>query len=272
MQPTPAALEHLHAITRAFPTRTLRLRRTGVGWLLPLLVGLAALAATVVIAANGLPGLHADWKLRQQGVYTDGQIDGACKKHARGLMLDCNATLRYQVDGRRYEVAREFFIVGWISDYSVRIVRSSADPAIATLDVALDRWWNRLWTAVAGLAMAIGVAVFALWQWWEARHMRLAYRRRGGTLRPALVQITEARRLARQRRHFSYLPVQPKRRTAVQTLFKRDEAEPLLIEGAYALAVVTEGAEHLPVLLDAGLTRIDLSPDERAQLLALTAA
>ncbi|AYD00082.1 hypothetical protein [Neorhizobium sp. NCHU2750] len=229
-------------------------------------------AITIFMIWWQAPDLLRDYQIsRNPVVLQDGDIqDGKCTTR-KAVMTDCEAKLSYTYQGRAYQTETHFFFVDiHTGDYLTDLVISADHPELATLSLGLEKLWNRVISLVivAGILAVLSLAmVFLAFRVWR---VRAALRRPAGvTLIP--VDITTVNRSGK-RQFLTYvdkLAADRTKRTAY-TMFSRGE-DPLVLADPAGKAVgiaARHGRTALPVLLDAGLERIDLSPEERTVALA----
>lgn len=217
------------------------------------------------------PGLWRDVQISQnpQVLHNGRVLDGECTTR-RGL-TDCDARLVYDYDGRSYE---KFVSLAFLDfsggDYDVEVVISRDDPELATITLGLDMLWNRLAVlAVFSLIFVGGVIAMVV----QGLHAWRTNRAAAPPQRLSVVAVELAElRQAGGGRYASYVdhPKGPKSRRIMRSRLGRGE-EPLMAvdENGAVVAVAVKG-EHvaLPILLDEGLQRLDLSAAEREEALA----
>jgi len=257
----------------ALPRRPLSLKSGAVSlprgffWFSPVIIALAGF----IIWWQG-PGLWRDYQIsRNPIVLEDGDIrNGKCTTR-KAVMTECEANLSYTYEGQSYRSETHFFFIDIHSgDYMTDLVISADHPELATLSLGLEKLWNRLisFAVFAGsLGFLGGAMVFLAVRVWRVRRQI----RRPAELTLIPVAITAANKSGR-RLFVTYVdklaPGMTKRTS--YTLFKRSE-EPLLLtdaQGNPVGAAVRHGNTALPVMIDAGLQRIDLTPEERETALA----
>lgn len=257
----------------ALPHRPLSLKSSAVSlprgffWFVPVIMVLAGF----IIWWQG-PGLWRDYQISLNPVVLeDGDIrNGKCTTR-KGVMTECEAKLSYKYQGRAYETETHFLFVDIHSgSYLTELVISADRPELATLTLGLEKLWNRaICFAVLGGLMVLlsGAMVFLAIRVWRVR---------GQIGRPAEVTLipvaVTAAKKSGKRLFVTYVdklaPGMTKR--TAYTLFGRDE-EPLLLtdpQGNLVGAAVRHGKTALPVMIDAGLQRIDLTAEERETALA----
>ncbi len=225
-------------------------------------------ALVAFMAIWQIPSLLRDMQIRNAPVIVqDGDVqDGRCTAR-KGIFVDCEAHVSYNYKGQHYESDVNLFFVDFhTGDYDVDLVISGEKPQLATISIALDKFWNRvvlLAVFLLGFAAMVGAAILA--------SIRVA-RARGQLAVPgrlSLVMVAvQATGRAWGRDQFSYQ--QPDAKTAHSTLFDKGTAPLLLrdeVGGQYGYAVKHE-AVSIPVLLDRDLNRLELTTAERSQMLA----
>jgi hypothetical protein len=228
-------------------------------------------ALLAFMAVWQIPSLLRDTEIRKAPVILqDGDVqDGQCTTR-QAIFVDCSAHVSYDYEGQHYESDVSLFFIDFHSgDYSVDLVISGEKPELATISIALDKYWNRvvlLAVFLLGFAAMVGAGILAA--------LRVARARRQLAVpgRLSLVRVeVEATGSAWSRDQFSYQ--EPNSEAANSTLFDKGTAPLLLWDDAgvqHGYAVKHENVS-VPVLLDRGLNRIDLTAEERSQMLAVIA-
>lgn len=220
------------------------------------------------------PGLWRDWQISQNPqVIKNGDIDGECTMR-RGI-TDCDAHLSYSYNGEPYErdVSMAFLDFS-SSDYEVEVVISRSEPGLATISLGLDMLWNRSAVFFVLMALLAGGAIAMIIQGLgAARNNRAASTPGRLTLVP--VEVTDMR----QDRGSLFVSYRdrlkgPKSKRVTHTRFSRGQ-EALLATNdlgeTVGVGVQLEQASS-PMLLDAGLERLELTePERRAALEAFRA-
>ncbi|MGL5012053.1 MAG: hypothetical protein ACRC6I_19470 [Paracoccaceae bacterium] len=256
----------------SLPNRPIKIAPNTISRSSGTLLGAAFIGAILAFMAIWqIPSLLRDMQIRNAPVIVqDGDVrDGRCTAR-QGIFVDCEAHVSYNYKGEHYESDVNLFFVDFHSgDYSVDLVISGEKPELATISIALDKYWNRVALLAAfllGFGAMVGAAVLAT--------IRVARARRQLAVpgRLSLVEVeVEANGTAWSRDQFSYK--EPNASRTHSTLFDKGTAPLLLWDAAgvqHGYAVKHEGA-NVPVLLDRGLNRIDLTAEERSQMLAVVA-
>jgi hypothetical protein len=236
-----------------------------------------ALAGAVFLMVIGLfvmvwqlPGIQHDWAIsRNPVVVQDGNIENAKCTTRKGVFTDCEAHLSYMVGSKHYETDVALMFMDFHSgDYTVDIVRSGDDPSLATMDIGIDKLWNRVILLAVLMLCTLG-AGFALFLQ-GARNMRASgLLARAGMYEPIRVAI-EATAMAGKRQQVTISnPAGAKPKAKFMSSFRKAE-EPLIMQAdtgeVYGIAVKLAGTPF-PVLLDRGLMRLDLTEAERTTAL-----
>jgi hypothetical protein len=147
------------------------------------------------------------------------------------------------------------------------VVRSASNPELATLDIALDQLWNRIITLICFVALFTGAGIYVITLMPEARRATRLRQQRVGVI-PMVVEITGVRSSYGQTTYsFSYDDGGRRRKT--HNLMRKDEPFVVARKGQHPLALaVLAGHGVRPILLNEGLTTIDLTDDERNALRA----
>lgn len=237
--------------------------------------------ATIVLFTLGVgltiwqaPGIWRDMQLKSNGVHTNEfRIESGDCTTRNVVFTSCDAHFYFVPEAAEeiYEAKADFMFLDWGSeDYLVDVVYAPDDPAKATLSLGVDKLWNRALTWGAFAVLLIGGGVIMVFQFVRTASDRRALREPGllGTVPVEIKNIAQSRNAtfityARKttgkrlnRNHFTKLA-------------KGQEA--LIMQGAdgkpFGLAVTHPGTTT-PVLLDQGLTHIDLTDAERAEFFA----
>ncbi|WP_076260471.1 hypothetical protein [Intrasporangium flavum] len=247
----------------SFPDRPIRVVRTGTTPPTAQLVLAAFFVALAVGCAGWLVSTIApDLAIRANPVtISDGQVDGSC--HVKRALADCSVTLTYTVDGRTHVVPRDYF---WVDigghDYSTDIIVAGDDPSNATASVALEKLPNRVLTAVGSLLLFLGCAVVPVRHYRRSRRARESYDTEQ-VLRFVAVPVVSVQDVFLRGKAYRYTAPDgsgPK----LSSLITEAEVAPYGLADGRLLAAMAEGQD--PILLDQGLTRLDLTDEERARI------
>lgn len=224
--------------------------------------------AVFLIVMQG-PGILQDYKISRNPLTIEGDIDGECTTR-KAVVTSCEATLTYDYDGQRYEKNIDVMFVDMHSgDYETDLVISADQPELATMSLALDKLWSRIFIFAAFTVAFIGLFLAPIFQ--AVRVLRTRRQlARPALLTPVPVAITAVED-KRKRLSITYADTLSERKTGrtAHTRFEPGE-EPLIVgktgDNAVALAV-WHGDAALPVLLDSRLMRIGMTDKERAAAL-----
>lgn len=224
-------------------------------------------ALFVGIAVWQGPGLWRDIQINQNPVvlYDAEVLDGECSTR-RGI-TDCEAQLVYDYEGQSYDTHVSLAFIDFSSDdYSVDVVISGDKPELATVSLGLEMLWNRLAVfAVFALVFAGGAVAMVLGglRAWGANRAAAT----AGRLELMPVEVTDfSKGFVSYADHLKG----PKSRRVTRTRFPRGQEPLMAVDDSGKVVGVAVKAEHvgLPILLDRGLTRLELSDAERQLALA----
>lgn len=259
-------------VTLPLPSRSIAI--TGRPFAMP-----AAFLFTVVILsamAIGLaiwqgPGLWRDWQISQNPLTLGDwdMVEGECSSR-RGL-TDCEADVTYSYQGTSYGKHISLAFLDFASgDYLVDLVISADDPELATISLGLDMLWNRLAVFTVFMLLFGGGAMAMIWGAIKANQAN------GAAQSPGRMDVVPVRIAGvdekRADKYVAYHRLDNGKRkgSIIRTHFRTGE-QPMMAIGAdgswYGVAVKPEHLS-MPVMLDRGLTRLDLSESERQQAVA----
>ena len=260
------ALSHIKLPSR--PLQTKRNPFAQGAWYLVAFLMLSGVA--VALSIWQMPGLVRDFQISQNPVtVSNGDTEGECTTR-RGI-TDCDARLIYSYNGQDYDTKVSMMFLDFHSgDYLVDVVISGDRPELATLSLGLDMLWNRIavFVVLVGICAASALALLIQSLQFGANNARY---RQAGVMTLVPVDITGMKK-ARGGSLVTYVDhiKGPKSKRTSFTRLGRDE-EPLIVADDQGNAIGV-GALHQraarPVLLDAGLVRLDLTADERRTMLA----
>lgn len=217
------------------------------------------------------PGLWRDWQISQNPLtMATGEIlDGECSTR-RGL-TDCEARLVYDYGGQTYDTHVSLAFLDFSSgDYEVELVISRDKPELATVSLGLDMLWNRL--AVFAVFMLIfvgGPLAMVLGAIRASRANRAAGTPGRLTVVPVDVAGIDNKRGGQFAGYF-VLRDGKRKGSITRTHFPAGQRPLMAVDDAGKIVGVAVQSEHIamPVLLDSGLERLDLSDAERQLALA----
>lgn len=231
-----------------------------------LLTVLTLTAMAVGLAIWQGPGLWRDLQISQNPMtLPNGQVlDGECNTR-RGL-TDCEARLVYDYNGQSYDTHVSLAFLDFSSgDYAVDVVISRGKPELATISLGLDMLWNRLAVFAVFMLVFVGGASAMLWAAWQAARANRAASTPG---RLSVVPVEIAGVDKKRRAGFvSYFATGNGTREGhiVRTRFPKGQAPLMALDASGKMFGVAVRSEYvgLPVLLDSGLQRLELSDAER---------
>jgi hypothetical protein len=234
-----------------------------------LVLGLLMVAGAVATLVGGAVNVLPDLAVRANPLTVQAaSADGSCETK-RAVFTSCSVVLAYEVAGTSHQVQRDYVWIGTAEEYATEVMVAADRPELATASVALDKLTNRVLSILAGFALFLGIGLATLRQWRLARAVRVRYAKKTAQpLAPVVVTLGTVKDVRlRGRLHEYTVEVKGKTRKRAQLLSKAEGAAPFMVAPGRALAVHAAGAEAHPVLLDAGLTRLDLTDEERQALL-----
>ncbi|WP_156170608.1 hypothetical protein [Luteimonas sp. FCS-9] len=258
------------------PQRDLRFTRNALGMGGGFLLALLAFVVAGAIAWWQLPGLLQDQQIRSNPLELEDYDlrDGRCTTR-KAVFTDCEADVAYEVDGVAYEKHISLLFVSFSrGDYATSLVVAADDPSKAALSIGLERFWNRVvfFLVLFGIFAALGVVAIVT---------RLRNGRVNGAARQPQRWIPEPVEIKAAQASFGGTVVTyaygklPGRAAGKQNVrFAKREA-PLLVDtpdGETQALAVRPAAGGVPLLLDAGLRRIDLTEAEREAAFAVLGA
>ncbi|MDB5412005.1 MAG: hypothetical protein JWR10_340 [Rubritepida sp.] len=254
-------------IARAFPTRPLTIKAPLVRWRawLVALVGIPLFVGGGLVASYEiLPVLISDREIREIAVpLPKVRVEnGHCRSRLM-LLQSCDVTLVVpQVGGGTLsrKVGYLFLQPGG-GDRQVTPMGDPARPELASIDLGLERWVNRVITYVCMMALLVVMVIGTLIVPISAHGRRkVAAAMSGRVLHPEPARIAYAQRV------WHVTPMAGG--LASKWEFSRRKAAPFVVDprGGIILAVTAPGAPLFP--LDEDLTWIDFTEQERAALRA----
>lgn len=252
------------------PARNIRIVKHGLAsrWFYLFLSVIFAFAS-VAIAVAWSPDLYKDYQIKNDPVVLEDAsvFDGNCR--TKKMITDCKATVTYTYEGENKVKPVEFSFMSLSrGDYETDVVMQKSNPENVTLSLAIDEFWNRV--AVAGVLFALMLGLCLLF---FMRFVQIS--RTASAIRVAdELKLCWARIMSRKDSFGSakigYNPLESrsKKRTVIAAFGKKET--PFLhydekSDETYGVAAIHPKA-ILPVLLDDGFERLDLTPEERAAM------
>ncbi|MWP47026.1 hypothetical protein [Gilliamella sp. Pas-s27] len=264
-------MELRNKLVEVFPTRPLKvmkLKQEGLfHQLRRLLVAIFCFAFVLFMAIRNYPGLIDDYKISQNPVVVDYDVEGTC--HARRMVDNCSVKITTntgQIIKRDYT-----FIGGHKGNYQVVTVASADDPSLVTLNLAIDNM-RTVFVATTGLILLLLLATWMSLACFFRTHkmIKVIKEINGQKLTPVIVPV----------KLFSYGKI-------ITALYRASNAQginakyaanfskdsnggPIIIgdrirNKCNALAVVGE-SNSVPILLDQEFTRCDFTYNEMQAL------
>jgi hypothetical protein len=211
------------------------------------------------------PDIAADWRTRSGGTVAalDASIKaGGCRTWL-GAFRFCKVTVAAEGDSG----VRTFWyaFLGWPGEQRMEVRRAQADPSRVTTTVGLDNLYSRAITLLllaATILSGVGIAASMLRKSLAAR--RAFTDLSGQPLMPVIVEIERNNRLPPRRRLWVYLYDDGGKRERALAEWPTTR-RPLFTSPDEKWALALTGLQGgTPMLLDAGLTSLDLTQAEKA--------
>ena len=255
------------AIVAQFPTRPLNISRAiAMNPIWAMLIGIVVCLLALLIPYLGAPGLLNDYEISKNPMEVNAGIDGKCR--SKLMFTNCDVTLTYQ--GEKVERNFSFFDIKG-GDYYVTAITSKDKPALLTVDLATDKIMNRLITQIVFFVLILAGGISAIRAALRGKKMnQLLANINGKKLIPVLVPVTIKSIQGVTVANY-YWPINQSSQKYFATFKEKTEGSVLEVSTedaakTYALGVTTDH-QAVPILLDETLSRIDLTADEKAQLL-----
>ena len=262
----------MQALEQAFPRRAIQIKNSGFSG------GIILSFAMIVCMALGAfllwyqgPGILRDYKISQNPVVDENASlrKGECKTRQL-IMTDCKADIVFKDSaGQSVQESVSFMFFDIKSGgYDVEIVRSGDDPSLVTLDLGIEKLWDRIFTLGVFTVLLIGGAIAVIVAMFRTRGLNKKIHK-PLPLKPVAVTVTGIQSNYGMRNVFySYLNEAGKKKKRASRFKKKEEPFYLSVAAGNkknetpALAVLPQGCD-VPVLLDADLNRLDLTADEK---------
>lgn len=267
------ALDIPASVIESFPTRALTVRKVlAVSMTFSIVINffimLILVAVVGVVSYLAIPGLMRDYEIAKNPVSIDASIGGKCKTY-KGIFVDCDITITYKGQTTKRSI---MFIDFHSGDYYVEPVILAENPALITVDLAVNKIWNRIVTLGAILLLFIGLIIYIPFSYLRGRKMHgLLYLMQNSQLFPMLVPVKVNEVQGVVTAHYKW-EVAGKLNKYFATYKVKKEGGPLIVptndvDNLYALGVVTH-TQPIPILLDSKLLRCDMTETERDKILA----
>ncbi|MDR1075531.1 MAG: hypothetical protein LBL59_04300 [Xanthomonadaceae bacterium] len=250
----------------AFPSGALRVDHTGSFSGIPMLLMMLALALCGLgVLALGTPGILQDWKISKNPASVYADVGGECK--TRLVLTHCDVTLNYRHQGKPVAVDRHFFFFDFGGgSYQVQALSLDGDRSKVTLDLAIDKLYNRIIFLLLAGAFFFAGAWGTMVNYRRARPLSRFGKGKTAQLRPVVVTLPQKSSI----KGLTYKWVAGGQTRLFFTKFTKKENGPFVL-GANdnktfdALAVVPQGSD-VAILLDDALTRVQLAEDQKQAL------
>ena len=258
-----------------FPTRPLKVTLpkppSRLGALLLFLVGVAFVSGIGFLMG---PGLVRDAQIlgNVEQATAARFVSGRCKSKLIIHFCDVTIERRGPTGPLREESSFGFFDLHFGS-YSIVLMQKRGDPSIVTSDLALDQFWNRVITAALFVLLFGGGALASLRQATRAGigDVNRPFRELSGkVLTLQIVEVLDRATPDKTSWLWTYAPVSSGPAIGSQsTLFTPAGTWPFILDRAGRRALAASKPDGGPVLmLDSGLTFLNLKADEQARILA----
>lgn len=144
----------MNKLVEVFPTRPLKVMKlkqeSSLHQIRRLLAAILLFALALFMAIRNYPGLIDDYKISQNPVVVDYDVEGTCR--ARRIVDNCSVKITTdtgQVIKRDYT-----FIGGKKGNYQVVTVASADDPSLVTINLAIDNM-RTVFVATTGLILLL---------------------------------------------------------------------------------------------------------------------
>ncbi|MTB38855.1 hypothetical protein GKR51_10325 [Providencia sp. wls1948] len=246
-------------VLNAFPQRSLKLTPlSGDGGMIRSLFLIVFLVVLTAFSAYQLPNIAYDYKIGQNAVPVDADIDGSCKTNLL-VITNCKVELRY----KHNVVSHDFTFVGLNGgDIAVMPLMDATDPSKLTVDVAVDNVMLRFVTTIA----LIGLFIFCIFFFIRAQ-IRISKIRKEllsvGSQPLQLIAIPAKVINANRQIIATYQRELNGKQISTGYSGKKTSA-PIVLESngkTYVLAVAS-AQQNIPYVLDFPMQRIQATPEE----------
>ena len=258
-----------------FPTRPLKVTLpkppSRIGALLLFLVGVAFVTGIGFLMG---PGLVRDAQIlgNAEPATAARFVSGRCK--SKLIIHFCDVTIERRVPTGPIREENSFgFFDLHLGSYSIALMQKKGDPTMVTSDLALDHFWNRVITAGLFVLLFGAGALASLRQATRKGigDVNKPFRELSGkVLTLQIVDVLDRALPDEKSWLWTYAPVSAGPAVGQQlTLFTPANTWPFMLDRAGRRALAASKPDGWPVLLlDSGLTFLNLKADEQARLLA----
>lgn len=262
----------MQALEQAFPRRAIQVKNSGLsGGIVLSFAMLVCMALGAFLLWYQGPGILRDYKISQHPIVDENASlrKGECKTRQL-IMTDCKADIVFKDStGKSVQESVSFMFFDMKSGgYDVEIVRSGDDPSLVTLDLGVEKLWDRIFTLAVFTVLLIGGAIAVFVAMLRTRGLNKKMRK-PLPLKPVAVSVTGIQKNYGIRNVFySYINEAGKKKKRASRFSKKEEPFYLSVAAGAnanetpALAVLPQGCD-VPVLLDENLDRLDLTADEK---------
>jgi len=245
----------------------MKVKRHGVsGALVMFLCVLSGFVLVVMVVHSDAPGIMRDWEIsKNPTILRQAKVSNGKCKTRQGFITTCKVGVLFGERGKQKRKQLEFTFVDFhTGDYSVEVIASADKPEMVSLDLAVDKLWNRIIVAclllLAGLTFII-VEIIAMAKATATRRAFRAFNNK--VLIPVPVEISKlSKNYGMHTAEYSYdfkgrkrkLTTALRRQTPFFLSHRQDEKT--------ALGVTDQYGEYV-ILMDEALTRLDFTDTER---------
>ncbi|APG51762.1 hypothetical protein AFL46_07180 [Providencia stuartii] len=245
-------------LIKAFPTRDLQLTPLkGDGGIIRLIFLVLVLIGLTVFVAFQLPGIAYDYKIGQNAVPVNANINGSCRASLM-VITHCNVKVTY----RGHTVSHSFGFLGTSRNVAVQPIADANDLSRLTVDVAVENVMLRFVTTIIIIALLIFSLVFIIYRYIANNKIRKVLLSSGKMplkLIAVPAKVVNSNRLLMVSYKFN---LDGKKISTGYSGNKK--TSPIVFEEngkKYALAVC-EPQKNIPYILDLSLKRIQATPEE----------
>lgn len=255
-------------IVKQFPIRPLEVSKVIViKPIVTVIIGFIICLLAFLIPYLGVPGLLNDYEISKNPIEVNATIKGKCE--SKLILTNCDVTLTYK--GNR--VVRHFYFFDWQNgDYYVTALAAKNNSTLLTVDLAIDKMSNRIIMQLVFFLLIIGGGISLMITARRGQQMnQILAQMNGRRLHPVLVPVTLKSVKGVMVAHYTWSINQTTKKYFAT--FKEKKEGGILpvptdeVAQIYALGVMPVDEKNVPILLDKNLTRINLTEQERTQLL-----
>lgn len=246
-------------VLNAFPQRALTLTPLpGDGGMLRSLFLIIVMVILTAFCAYQLPNIAYDYKIGQNAIPVDADVDGSCKTSLL-VITNCSVDLRY----KRNAVSHNFTFLGLNGkDIAVMPLMDATDNSKLTVDVAVDSVMIRFITTI----VLIGLFIFCIFFFIRAQ-IRISKMRKEllsvGSQPLKLIAIPAKVINANRQIIATYKRELDGKQISTGYSGKKKSA-PIVLEsnGATYVLAVASAQQNIPYVLDFPMQRIQATPEE----------